>query len=345
MRTTEAPLGRLDGLLYFPVTAFAPDGSFDPAAYRAHVEGRLADDPAAVFAACGTGEFPSLAPGEYEECVRVAVEAVENAGSSRPSRDTASSRETMSSRDTVSLSLRDTVSLRNTVPVLGGTGYGTALAIEYARAAERAGARGLLVFPPSGPDGGQAGLIAHYRALAAATPLDLILYQRDRLVFAPQTVVELAGTPNIVGLKDGRGDMDLMQRIVSAVRTAGIEGFQFFNGLPTAEATQRAYRAIGVPLYSSAVFCFAPDLALAFHAALEKGDGAAVDKLIDVFFRPYVELRNKRPGYAVSLVKALTVAAGHPVGGVRAPLTEPDPADVDAVLELLQAARAAIARP
>src|SRR5581483_12340010 len=272
MRTPQTPLGRLDGLLFFPVTAFAPDGSFDPAGYRAHVEARLAAGPAAVFAACGT-----------------------------------------------------------------------ALAAEYALAAERAGADGLLVFPPSGADGGQAGLIAHYRALAAATPLDLILYQRDQLVFAPETVVELAAVPNIIGLKDGRGDLDQMQRIVSAVRTAGVEDFQYFNGMPTAEATQRAYRAIGVPLYSSAVFCFAPDVALAFHGALDKGDAATLDKLIDVFFRPYVELRRRHPGYAVSLVKALTVASGHAVGGVRAPLTEPAAAHVEEAWALVEQAREALA--
>ncbi|MBS2962719.1 5-dehydro-4-deoxyglucarate dehydratase [Actinocrinis puniceicyclus] len=311
MRTTNTELGRLEGLLFFPVTAFTPEGSFDAAGYRAHVEARLADGPAAVFAACGTGEFPALAPAEYEECVRVAVEAAGSAG--------------------------------RRVPVLGGTGYGTALAVEYARAAQRAGAQGLLVFPPSGADGGQAGLAAHYRALAEATPLSLILYQRDQLAFTPQTVAELAAVPNIVGLKDGRGDLDLMQRIVSAVRTAGIEDFQYFNGMPTAEATQRAYRAIGVPLYSSAVFCFAPDIALAFHGALERGDSALLDRLVDVFFRPYVELRRAHPGYAVSLVKALTVAAGHPVGGVRAPLTEPDPAHVEAATALVQAAREALA--
>jgi 5-dehydro-4-deoxyglucarate dehydratase len=307
MRTTSSRLGRLDGLLFFPVTAFTPDGSFDPEGYRVHLAARLSDGPAAVFAACGTGEFPALAPGEYEACIRAAVE--ETAGS---------------------------------VPVLGGTGYGTGLAIEYARAAERAGADGLLVFPPSGSYGGAQGLLAHFRALAAATPLDLILYQRDQLVFSPETVVELASVPNIVGLKDGRGDLDLMQRIVSAVRTAGVEGFQYFNGMPTAEATQRAYRAIGVPLYSSAVFCFAPDIALAFHGALDKADTAVLDKLTDVFFRPYVELRAKRPGYAVSLVKALTRAVGHPVGEVRAPLTEPDPADVEAGLALIRAAREAL---
>lgn len=310
MRTPQSPLGRLDGLLFFPVTAFAPDGSFDPAGYREHVGARLAAGPAAVFAACGTGEFSALAPAEYEQCVRVAVEEARSSG--------------------------------RTVPVLGATGYGTALAIEYARAAERAGADGLLVFPPSGADGGQAGLIAHYRALAAATPLSLILYQRDQLVLAPETVVELAAVPTIVGLKDGRGDLDHIQRIVSSVRTAGIEDFQYFNGMPTAEATQRAYRAVGVPLYSSAVFCFAPDIALAFHGALEKGDSATLDTLIDVFFRPYVELRRSRPGYAVSLVKALTVASGHRVGEVRPPLTQPDPAHVGQAWARLQAARRAL---
>jgi 5-dehydro-4-deoxyglucarate dehydratase len=311
MRTPQSPIGRLNGLLFFPVTAFAPDGSFDPVGFRAHVEARLADGPAAVFAACGTGEFPALAPAEYEEVVRVAVETVRSSG--------------------------------RAVPVLGGTGYGTALAIEYAKAAQRAGADGLLVFPPSGADAGQPGLLAHYRALAGATPLSLILYQRDQLVFAPQTVAQLATVPTIVGLKDGRGDLDQMQRIVSAVRSAGIAGFQYFNGMPTAEATQRAYRAIGVPLYSSAVFCFAPDIALAYHAALDKADTATLDKLIDVFFRPYVELRRAHPGYAVSLVKALTVACGHQVGAVRAPLTAPDPAHVESAMSLVDAAREALA--
>jgi 5-dehydro-4-deoxyglucarate dehydratase len=300
-------LSGLTGLLFFPVTAFDPAGRFEPEAYRAHVAARLADGPSAIFAACGTGEFPALAPAEYEECVRVAVETAAGA-----------------------------------VPVIGGAGYGTSLALEYARAASRAGADGLLVLPPYSADGGQDGLLRHYSALAGSTDLDLILYQRDNVVFAPETVVALAGVENIVGFKDGRGDLDLMLRIVSAVRSAGITGFGYFNGMPTAEMTQQAYRAIGVPLYSSAVFCFAPDIALAFHRALHADDTATLNALTDTFLRPYVALRNKRPGYAVSLVKALTREAGHPVGEVRAPLTEPDPADVGTALALVEAARDAL---
>ena len=298
---------RLDGLLFFPVTAFDAEGRFAPDAYRAHIESRLADGPGAVFAACGTGEFPALAPDEYELCVRTAVEAV-----------------------------------GGRVPVIGGCGYGTSLAREYARAAERAGANGLLVLPPYSADGGQEGLLRHYTTLAASTGLDLILYQRDTTVFAPETVAELSRVPNIVGFKDGRGDLDLMLRIVSAARTTGEPEFLFFNGMPTAEMTQLAYRAVGVPLYSSAVFCFAPDLALAFHGALESGDQKTVDILIDQFFRPYVQLRGKRPGYAVSLVKAATRAFGHEVGAVRAPLTEPAPEHVAELLALLERARAAL---
>jgi 5-dehydro-4-deoxyglucarate dehydratase len=298
---------RLDGLLFFPVTAFDAAGRFDADGYRAHLEARLADGPGAVFAACGTGEFPALGLDEYAQVLSVAV-----------------------------------TTTAGRVPVVGGTGYGTALARTYARAAESSGADALLVLPPSGVDADQDGLLRHYTALAESTSLDLILYQRDQLVFTPDTVARLAQVPTIVGFKDGRGDLDLMLRIVSAVRTAGTEDFLFFNGMPTAESTQQAYRAIGVPLYSSAVFCFAPDVALAFHRALEKGDTGTLALLTDTFLRPYVELRRLRPGYAVSLVKAATRAAGHPVGEVRAPLSEPDPAHVAMLLALLERTREAL---
>jgi 5-dehydro-4-deoxyglucarate dehydratase len=62
-----------------------------------------------------------------------------------------------------------------------------------------------------------------------------------------------------------------------------------------------------------------------------------------VFFRPYVELRRRHLGYAVSLVKALTVVSGHQVGGVRPPLTEPQPAHVEEAWALVEQAREALA--
>ncbi|MEV1070134.1 5-dehydro-4-deoxyglucarate dehydratase [Streptomyces sp. NPDC050263] len=289
---TSAPLAaRLrvpSGPLFFPVTAYGPDGSLDLDVYRTHVRRGVEAGAAAVFAACGTGEFHALAPEEFEACVRAAVE--ETAGR---------------------------------VPVVAGAGYGTALAVRYARLAERAGADGLLVLPPYLVVAAQEGLLKHYRTVAAATALPVIVYQRDNAVFTPETVVELARTEGIVGLKDGLGDLDLVQRIVSAVRTEVPGDFLYFNGLPTAEQTQLAYRALGVTLYSSAVFCFVPELALAFHRALATGDESTVRRLLDGFYRPFVELRAQGRGYAVSLVKAGVRLCGLDVGEVRPPLHEP----------------------
>ncbi|KKZ73447.1 5-dehydro-4-deoxyglucarate dehydratase [Streptomyces showdoensis] len=306
---TPAPLAeRLDGLLFFPVTAFGPDGTVDLDAFRAHVRAGIDAGAGAVFACCGTGEFHALTPEEFRDCVAAAVR--EAAGR---------------------------------VPVLAGTGYGTALAVRYARLAEEAGADGLLVMPPYLVVADQAGLLRHYTEVAGATALPVIVYQRDNAVLTPETAVALARTDGVIGLKDGLGDLDLMQRIVSAVRAEGLT-LRYFNGLPTAELTGLAYRGIGVTLYSSAVFCFAPDLALAFHRALATGDDPTAHRLIDAFYRPLVELRAKGRGYAVSLVKAGVRMAGLDVGEVRPPLSEPRPEHLDELAALVARGRAALAR-
>ncbi|WP_049565604.1 5-dehydro-4-deoxyglucarate dehydratase [Streptomyces sp. SBT349] len=292
--THAALAGRLDGLLFFPVTACGPGGAVDLDAYRAHVRAGVDAGAGAVFACCGTGEFHALTPAEFRACVTVAVE--EAAGA---------------------------------VPVVAATGYGTALAVEYACLAEQAGADGLLAMPPYLVNAGQRGLLRHYTELAAATRLEVIVYQRDNAVLTPETAVQLARTPGIAGLKDGLGDLALLQRIISAVRAEVTdrpgEPFSYFNGMPTAELSAPAYRGLGVRLYSSAVFCFAPEIALAFHAALGGGDEATVRRLLDGFYRPLVELRDRGAGYAVSLVKAGVRLRGLDVGPVRSPLAEPEP--------------------
>jgi 5-dehydro-4-deoxyglucarate dehydratase len=302
---TPAPLAaRLDipsGPLFFPVTAFGPDGSVDLDTFRTHVRRGVEAGAAAVFACCGTGEFHALTPEEFEACVRAAVEAADGR-----------------------------------VPVVAGAGYGTALAVRYARLAEAAGADGLLAMPPYLVVAGQEGLLRHYREVAAATALPVIVYQRDNAVFTPETVVRLARTDGVIGLKDGLGDLDLMQRVVSAVRTEAPGDFLYFNGLPTAEQTQLAYRALGVTLYSSAVFCFAPEIALTFHQALRTGDDAVVEKLLDGFYRPFVELRAQGRGYAVALVKAGVRLRGLDVGEVRPPLHEPSEDHVKQLAEVIE---------
>lgn len=310
---TSAPLAarlsEVAGPLFFPVTAYGPGGAVDLDVFRAHVRAGIDAGAAAVFACCGTGEFHALTLEEFRRLVAAAVQ--ETAGQ---------------------------------VPVVAGAGYGTALAVQFARAAEETGADGLLAMPPYLVVPDQEGLLNHYAALAAATGLETIVYQRDNALFTPETVVALARTPGIIGLKDGHGDLDLMQRIVSAVRThLPGEDFLYFNGLPTAELTGLAYRGIGVTLYSSAVFAFAPDIALAFHQALDSGDDDLANALLDHFYRPLVELRAKGRGYAVSLVKAGVRLQGLDVGEVRTPLTEPPAAHVEDLVEIIASGRALLA--
>jgi 5-dehydro-4-deoxyglucarate dehydratase len=287
-----------DGVLSFPLTAFRDDGTLDPDGFRAHVAGRLAAAPGAVFPACGTGEFFSLDEDEYRQVVTITVE--EAAGR---------------------------------VPVVAGTGYGWAQAVRFARIAEDAGADALLVLPHYLVAAPQDGLVAQLEQIAARTPLPLIAYQRGQVAFTADSLRRVAALPNVIGLKDGHSDLDRLQRLTLAAP----EDFLFFNGASTAEIQARAYATVGVPAYSSAVHAFAPEIAGAFFTALREGDHGTVDKLLRDFYVPFVELRDRVPGYAVSLVKAAARLRGHRVGPVRAPLTDPSPADLSALTAVLTA--------
>jgi 5-dehydro-4-deoxyglucarate dehydratase len=232
------------------------------------------------------------------------------------------------------------------VPVYAGAGGSVAQAKIFARAAAEAGADGLLLLPPYLVAMPQDGLVAYTREVAAATDLPLIVYNRGNARYSEASAVEVARLPNVVGFKDGTGDVDLVARVVRAVTDAlANDGkpFQFFNGLPTAEVSQQAYRAIGVTLYSSATFAFAPELALAFYQALERGDDDLVAALLREFFHPLVRLRDTVPGYAVSLIKAGVSMEGLDAGPVRAPLTMPTPEALAELGRIIEAGRAVIA--
>ncbi|MFJ8807819.1 5-dehydro-4-deoxyglucarate dehydratase [Streptomyces sp. NPDC102490] len=288
--------GMAQSVLSFPLTSFRDDGSLDPDGHRAYVAERLATDPGAVFPACGTGEFFSLDEDEYRQVVTITVE--ESAGR---------------------------------VPVVAGTGYGWAQALRFARIAEEAGADALLVLPHYLTAAPQDGLVAQVERIAAGTRLPLIAYQRGQVAYTAESVRRLARVPGVIGLKDGHSDLDRLQRSVLAAP----EDFLFFNGAATAEVQARAYAAVGVPAYSSAVHAFAPEIANAFLTALHGGDTGTVDKLLRDFYVPLVELRDRVPGYAVSLVKAAARLRGCPVGPARAPLTDPSPADLAELKTLL----------
>jgi 5-dehydro-4-deoxyglucarate dehydratase len=86
------------------------------------------------------------------------------------------------------------------------------------------------------------------------------------------------------------------------------------------------------------VFSFVPDVALRFHSALEAGDRETTDALLRRFYIPFARLRERRPGYAVSLVKAGVGLVGPDPGGVRPPLSDPTPEEREALARLIETA-------
>ena len=274
------------GLLSFPVTHFRTDRSFDESAYRDNIGWLGSFGAAGLFAAGGTGEFFSLTPAEVEQVV------------------TAAAREAPQD-----------------VPIIAPAGYGTALAVEMAHAAERSGADGVLLFPPYLTEADQEGLSAHVRAVCAATDLGVVLYSRANAVYTDVTVARLAEEcPNLIGFKDGVGDIERMTRLYARVG----DRLTHIGGLPTAETFALPYQEMGVTTYSSAMFNFVPEFALRFYSAVRERDHGTIYRYLNEFVLPYCDIRNRRAGYAVSIVKAGTSVIGRPAGPVRSPLIDLD---------------------
>ncbi len=286
------------GLLSFPVTHFSADASaFDERAYREHLEWLLEYKPAGLFAAGGTGEFFSLTLDEFSAVVSAAVDQT-----------------------------------KGRVPVVAGCGYGTAMAKQFARAGEASGADGLLLLPPYLLNADPAGLIAHVEAVCASTKLGVIFYNRDNAILNDVWLEKLcARCPNLVGFKDGYGDIELMTRIYARMG----DRLTYIGGLPTAETFALPYLEMGVTTYSSAIFNFLPQFAQDFYAAVRRRDHAVVSKELRDFVLPYIDIRNRHKGYAVSIVKAGMRAIGRPAGPVRTPLTDLDESEMGALSKLI----------
>ncbi|NBQ58440.1 MAG: 5-dehydro-4-deoxyglucarate dehydratase [Opitutaceae bacterium] len=272
------------GLLSFPITDFDAAGDFCAATYVNRLEWLMPYGATVLFAAGGTGEFFSLTAQDYSAVIRTAV-----------------------------------TTCRDGVPIIAGAGGPTRQAIAFAQEAERLGAQGILLLPHYLTEAGQEGLAAHVEALCRSVKLGVIIYNRGACRLQADTLVKLAERcPNLIGFKDGIGEIELM---VTIRRKLG-DRFAYLGGLPTAEVYAAAYKALGVPVYSSAVFNFIPKTAMEFYHAVAKDDHATMGRLLDTFFLPYLEIRNRKPGYAVSIIKAGARIVGRDAGPVRPPLVD-----------------------
>lgn len=297
MTPQELKTAMSSGLLSFPLTDFNADLSFDPRGYAARLEWLKPYGATVLFAAGGTGEFFSLEPQEFGEVVKVSVDTC-----------------------------------RGHTPIIAGAGGGTRLAIQYAQEAEARGAQGILLLPHYLTEASQAGLVAHVEAVCKSVKIGVVVYNRGGARYAPDTLAQLAERcPNFIGYKDGVGDIE---HFVTVRRTLG-DRVAYLGGLPTAEVFAAPYYAMGCHVYSSAVFNFIPKTAMDFYNALAAGDHATCNRLLDEFFLPYIALRNKGQGYAVSIVKAGATLVGHSAGPVRPPLSDLLPAEVEQLRALI----------
>jgi 5-dehydro-4-deoxyglucarate dehydratase len=289
------------GLLSFPVTHFDDQHRFLEGPYREHCGWMLVRELAGLFAAGGTGEFFSLRPEEVAHVVRAAV-----------------------------------AETNGKVPVIAGCGYGTAIATDLAQSAEKEGADGILLLPPYLMNSTQEGLAAHVEAVCKSTSLGVIVYNRDNAVLNEDTLEKLCDrNANLVGFKDGVGDIELMMRVYARMG----DRLTYIGGLPTAETFALPYLEMGVTTYSSAIFNFMPEWALSFYQAVRARDRETVMNGLRDFVLPYITLRNRSRGYAVSIVKAGMTAVGRGAGPVRPPLTDLTPGEFAELQALIAVAQ------
>lgn len=285
---------KLYGVIAFPVTPFKDNLSLDLPGLHNNLTKLLEHPISAVVAAGGTGEMYSLTPAEYLRVIELTAHAIEDR-----------------------------------IPVIAGVGFGQRLAIEMAQAAEKAGADGILAFPPYYPQAEEDGLFEYYRSIAAATSLGMVIYSRDWAMFTPKMVERLTSIPTLIALKDGHGDIRRLQAIINLVG----ERLQWIGG--AGDDMVAAYYSIGIRAFSSSIATVAPRLSLKLHELGEAGDNEALAELLDRCVVPLFAIRARRKGYEVSTMKAMMEMIGLNAGPVRPPLVTVMPEEEDELRTIL----------
>jgi 5-dehydro-4-deoxyglucarate dehydratase len=287
-----------DGLLSFPITDLDKNGKFNSESYAARLEWFVTHNVSSVFVAGGTGEFFSLSETEYRQIVEVTAETV-----------------------------------MEKIPMISSIGRSIPDAIAYAKIAEKAGMNALLLMPPYLTECPEEGTYQYAKTIMDNTDLPVIYYNRANGVLSSAYIQQLADNcDNFIALKDGTGNM---QELNDTIKSVG-NRLSYIGGVPTAEIIAEAYLSIGVNTYSSAVFNFVPELANLFYSDLRAGNKESVAKILKEFFIPFVRLRSKKNGYAVSLIKAGANIIGRSAGDTRVPITMPSPEVTAQLAQLIQ---------
>ena len=271
---------RLSGVIAFPITPFKEDLSLDLPGLHENLTKLIMHPISAVVAAGVTGEMYSLTAAEYSRVIELTVHAI-----------------------------------GGRVPVIAGVGFGQRMGIEMAQAAEKAGADGVLAFPPYYPNADDAGLLEYYRSIAASTQLGILIYSRDWTTFTPAMVERLAAAiPSLVAWKDGQGDIRRLQSIMNHVG----DRLHWIGG--AGDDMVAAYYSTGIRTFTSSIATVTPRLSLRLHELGVTGDSDSLGELLERCVIPLYSIRSRRKGYEVSTMKALMDMVGMSGGPVRPPL-------------------------
>ena len=270
------------------VSPMRPDGSLDPDGAR-RLAAHLVDTGHDGIVVNGTtGESATLSDDESIDLVRLVAEAV-----------------------------------GDHVAVVAGVGSNaTAHSVEMAQRARDAGASGLLLVTPYYNKPTQAGVLAHCRAVAAATDVPIMLYDipsRTGIPFASETLRELAQVPTIVAVKDAKGDPWASTQVMAST------DLLYYSG---ADETNLPWLALGAIGVVSVVGHVAGRAYAAMLAAVDRGDLAAAQ---DIHRRlvPAVNAIMSTSQGAIMAKAALVELGVIDHATVRLPLVESPPAHLE----------------
>ena len=286
---------RLGSLLTAMVTPFGPDGSLDiPAAVR--LANHLVDAGCDGLVISGTtGESPTTTDAEKLTLLRAVLEAVGGRAC-----------------------------------IIAGAGtYDTAHSIQLAKACAAEGAHGLLVVTPYYSRPPQAGLIAHFTAVADATSLPVLLYDippRSVVPIESETLRTLAAHPNIVGVKDAKGDLQAGAQLMAET------GLVYYSG---DDALNLPWLAMGATGFISVISHLAAGQLRDLLSAFASGDVTTARK-INVGISPLCNAMSRLGG--VTMSKAGLRLQGIEVGDPRLPQVPATAEQIDALATDMRAA-------
>lgn len=298
----------LRGALAFPITPYSSDGSVDLQAVAVNASILTRDSISAIVAPSGTGEFFGLSVGEATAIVETTVAAAKGK------------------------------------PVIAAAGFGPVVGAQLAREAEAVGASAIMIVPPYYGTPDPQSLIRYYAEIAAATSLPVIPYARDAALFSPQLAAQLVSdVPQVVAFKDGRANVRLFQQIREHVISVhGSERLVWLGG--SGDDLVGPYFAAGAEGFTSSLACFWPEAAGTLFQLASSGNYRELADYHQRVVAPIYALRQRKPGYEVSVMKAAMEILGYAAGPARSPLanvTDDERAELAALLSDLAVPTAA----